>query len=100
MAGLSIYPSIPAPGTDLPSLQAALSAMRQTLTMVIINAQNPDPNYTPSSAAQVFITNARLQKLGVISSPNQLGSQGATPMSARQAAAMVGIINRSRRGRR
>jgi hypothetical protein len=60
MAGKSIYPSIPSSGNDIPSIQAAMTAMRQTMTMVIMNAQTPDPNYTPSSAAQVFVTNAQL----------------------------------------
>jgi hypothetical protein len=39
-----------------------LLAIKQTLQMIIINAQEPNPNYTPSSAAQVFVTNAALQR--------------------------------------
>ena len=56
----SIYPSIPSPGKDPESMRACLDAIRQTMTMIIINAQNPSPNYTPSSAAQIFVTNAQL----------------------------------------
>lgn len=56
----SIYPSIPSPGNDMDSIRATLDAIRQSMTMVIINAQEPNNNFTPSSAAQVFVTNARL----------------------------------------
>lgn len=63
--GRTIYPSIPDPGNTLATIVPCLVAMKQTLQMIIINAQNPNPNYTPSSAAQVFVTNARLSQLGV-----------------------------------
>jgi hypothetical protein len=61
----TIYPSIPDPGNTLQTIIPCLIAMKQTLQMIIINAQNPNPNYTPSSAAQIFVTNAKLQQLGV-----------------------------------
>lgn len=61
----TIYPSIPDPGNTLATIVPCLNAIKQTLQMIIINAQTPNPNYTPSSAAQVFVTNARLQQLGV-----------------------------------
>lgn len=62
MAGKSIYPSIPAPGKTPESMQVTLDAMRQAMTMVIINAQAPSANYAPSSAAQVFVTHSQLEK--------------------------------------
>lgn len=62
MAGKSIYPSIPSPGNDMDSIRATLDAVRQSMTMIIMNAQEPNSNYTPSSAAQVFVTNARLDQ--------------------------------------
>jgi hypothetical protein len=60
MAGKSIYPSIPSPGNDARSMRATLDAIQQSMTMIIMNAQSPSPNYTPSSAAQIFVTNAGL----------------------------------------
>ena len=62
MAGKSIYPSIPAPGKTPESMQVTLDAMRQAMTMVIINAQAPSANYAPSSAAQVFVTHSQLER--------------------------------------
>jgi hypothetical protein len=72
----SIYPSIPAPGNDLPSIQASLGAMRQSLNMLILNAQNPNPNFAPSSAAQVFVTHDQLKKLNLIGEAGPQGSKG------------------------
>jgi hypothetical protein len=60
MAGKSIYPSIPSPGNDARSMRVTLDAIQQSMTMIIMNAQSPSPNYTPSSAAQIFVTNAGL----------------------------------------
>jgi hypothetical protein len=57
----SIYPSIPSPGNDASSMRASIDAMRQTMTMLIMNAQHPSPNFTPSSAAQVFVTKEELK---------------------------------------
>lgn len=65
MASKTIYPSIPDPGSTLATIIPCLSAIKQTLQMIIINAQSPNPNYTPSSAAQIFVTNSRLSQLGV-----------------------------------
>lgn len=72
----SIYPSIPSPGNDLPSLQVTLGAMRQSLNMLILNAQNPNPNFAPSSAAQVFVTHAQLKKLNLVGEAGPQGSKG------------------------
>ncbi len=72
----SIYPSIPAPGGDINSIRASLDAMRQTLTMVIMNAQNPNPTFTPSSAAQVFVTKEELKATGVVGPAGPVGPQG------------------------
>ena len=77
MAGKSIYPSIPSPGNDMPSMRATLDAIRQTLTMITINAQVPSANYTPSSAAQIFVTKAELSQLGLLNS-----SGGSTKSNA------------------
>ena len=59
----SIYPSIPDPGGTLASHGAALQAIKQTLQLIILNAQSPNPTYTPSSAAQVFATQGQLTQL-------------------------------------
>ena len=72
----SIYPSIPSPGNDMPSMRASLDAMRQTLTMVIMNAQNPSSNFTPSSAAQVFVTQEQLKAGGLVGATGPAGPQG------------------------
>ena len=56
MPSKSIYPSIPSPGNDPESMRATLEALRQAMTMVILNAQVPNAGYAPSSAAQVFVT--------------------------------------------
>ena len=76
----SIYPSIPAPGNTSESQQATLNAMRQALTMVIMNAQEPSPNFTPSSAAQVFVTSAQLAKANTAASTtaSTVTSQGSS----------------------
>lgn len=63
MAGRTIYPSIPDPGNTLATIIPCLAAIKQTLQMIIINAQEPNPNYTPSSAAQIFVTKGDLNKL-------------------------------------
>ena len=72
----SIYPGIPSPGNDMPSMRATLDAMRQTLTMVIMNAQNPSFNFTPSSAAQVFVTKDQLKAGGLVGATGPAGPQG------------------------
>lgn len=72
----SIYPSIPSPGNDSASMRATLDAMRQTLTMVIMNAQKPNPNFTPSSASQVFVTQDELKATGVVGPSGPAGPQG------------------------
>jgi hypothetical protein len=72
----SIYPSIPAPGNDMPSINATLGAMRQSLNMLILNAQNPNPNFSPSAASQVFVTYDQLQKMGVQGQPGPQGAKG------------------------
>jgi len=59
----TIYPSIPDPGNSLDTIVPALTAMRQTLQMIIINSQAPNRNYAPSSAAQVFVTQNTLSAL-------------------------------------
>jgi hypothetical protein len=76
MAGKSIYPSIPAPGSDSASLLATVAALRQTVTLVIMNAQNPNPNYSPSAASQVFATKADLAASGVVGPTGATGAPG------------------------
>lgn len=76
MAGKSIYPSIPAPGNDLPSIRATLNALRQSMTMITMNAQAPSANFTPSSASQVFVTKDDLKAAGVQGDTGPAGPQG------------------------
>ena len=76
MAGKTIYPSIPSPGNDAASQRATLDAMRQTLTMITMNAQNPNPNFAPSSAAQIFVTKDELKASGVVGDQGPAGPQG------------------------
>lgn len=76
MAGKTIYPSIPAPGNDAPSMRATLDAMRQTLTMITMNAQAPSPNFTPSTASQIFVTKEDLKASGVVGAQGPAGPQG------------------------
>jgi hypothetical protein len=76
MAGKTIYPSIPAAGKDMASISAAVNAMRQSLTMITMNAQNPNPNFSASSAAQVFVTKAELAATGVVGAQGPAGPQG------------------------
>lgn len=76
MAGKSIYPSIPAPGNTPETMRATLDAMRQTLTMVILNAQNPNPNFSPSSASQTFVTHDQLKAMGIVGQQGSTGPQG------------------------
>lgn len=63
MAGRTIYPSIPDPGNTVATIVPCLVAIKQTLQMIIINAQDPNPNYTPSSAAQIFVTKGQIEQL-------------------------------------
>jgi hypothetical protein len=76
MAGKTIYPSIPAPGSDPASMRATLDALRQGFTMITMNAQNPNPNFAPSSAAQVFVTKDELKASGVVGAQGPAGPQG------------------------
>jgi hypothetical protein len=91
MAGKSIYPSVASPGNDANSQRAALDAIRQAMTMIIMNAQVPNSNYTPSSAAQVFVTNARLSTVvadQLAAGKNAVGARAA-PAAARAALAQA-----------
>ena len=63
MPSRSIYPSIPDPGNTVETMAPALLAIKQTLTMIILNSQSPSKNYTPSSAAQIFATQGQLTTL-------------------------------------
>ena len=76
MAGKSIYPSIPAPGKDPASMRATLDALRQSMTMITMNAQNPNSNFAPSSAAQVFVTKDELKATGIVGAQGPAGPQG------------------------
>jgi Collagen triple helix repeat (20 copies) len=74
--GKSIYPSIPMPGAALDTITPAVEALRQTINLIILNGLSPNPNYTPSETAQVFVTYAALSKLGVVGPPGPAGPQG------------------------
>jgi hypothetical protein len=50
--------------------------MRQTLTMITMNAQAPSPNFAPSSASQVFVTKEDLKASGVVGAQGPSGPQG------------------------
>lgn len=76
MAGKSIYPSIPSPGSTPESQRATLDALRQSMTMLIMNAQSPNPNFSPSAASQVFVTKDELAKTGVVGAQGPSGPQG------------------------
>ena len=68
-------------------MRATLDALRQTVTMIVMNAQIPDPNYTPSSAAQVFVTNAELSAAITAQTGRNLVGAAAAPAYARAALA-------------
>jgi hypothetical protein len=74
--GKSIYPSIPMPGAALDTITPAVEALRQTINLIILNGLSPNPNYTPSETAQVFVTYAALSKIGVVGPPGPMGPQG------------------------
>jgi hypothetical protein len=76
MAGKSIYPSIPAPGSDPASQRATLDALRQGFTLLTMNAQSPNPNFSASSASQVFVTKEDLKTTGVVGAQGPAGPQG------------------------
>ena len=76
MAGKSIYPSIPSPGNDPGTQRATLDALRQSMTMLIMNAQNPNPNFSPSAASQTFVTHDELKASGVVGAQGPSGPQG------------------------
>jgi hypothetical protein len=84
----SIYPSIPQPGKTQESVAACLDAVRQTLSMMILNAQSPSPNFSASSAAQIFVTRAQLVQLGLIT------PTGATKGALATASAPTTLVDR------
>lgn len=84
----SIYPSIPMSGSDLKTIVPAIEAMRQTLTLMILNGKSPNPNYTPSEAAQIFVTNAILAQSNLISSTGVFKSLPPQATTDAQAAAL------------
>jgi hypothetical protein len=73
----SIYPSIPMPGLTLNTLAPAVEALRQTVNLIILNGLSPNPGYTPSETAQVFVTYAALTKIGVVGPRGPQGPPGA-----------------------
>ena len=50
--------------------------MRQTMTMVILNAQKPNANFSPTSASQVFVTQDQLKAGGLVGDTGPPGPQG------------------------
>lgn len=72
----SIYPSIPVAGTDLGTITPAVEALRNTVNLIILNGLSPNPSYTPSQTAQVFVTYKALKDYGVVGPPGPPGAQG------------------------
>jgi hypothetical protein len=91
MAGPNIYPSIPAPGNTIDTITPCLNAMRQSLTMLILNAQNPNPNYTPSTAAQIFVTRANLQAVGLLNQQGSANVPTEAPMDGKKYVRQNGV---------
>lgn len=76
MAPRSIYPSIPAPSPDIQGILSSVNAMRQTLSMITLNAQDPTANLSASTASQIFVTQAQLKNLVTTGVPGPAGPQG------------------------
>jgi hypothetical protein len=72
----SIYPSIPMPGAALDTITPAVEALRQAVNLIILNGLSPNPSYTPSETAQVFVTYAALTKIGVVGPRGPQGPPG------------------------
>lgn len=91
MPSNSIYPAIPMPGKDPSTYLPALEAMRQVINLIVLNGLSPNPNYTPSQAAQIFVTNAILARGGFI--PLGKPAFSALPVNAANdaAAAAAGV---------
>jgi hypothetical protein len=53
------FPSIPIPSADIPSMYQAVSAIRQTVQLLIVNQQQPSQP-TLTKAAQIFATTAHV----------------------------------------
>jgi hypothetical protein len=71
------YPSIPIPSADVPSIHQAVSAIRQTVSLLIVNQQSSSQEIL-AKAAQVFATtdhvNNALKSISL--TPGPAGPQG------------------------
>ena len=77
MAPRSIYPiHPPAPSPDIQGILSSVNAMRQTLSMITLNAQDPTANLSASTASQIFVTQAQLKNLVTTGVPGPAGPQG------------------------
>lgn len=64
------------PGMNMSTLQPTVEALRQTVNLIILNGLSPNPNYTPSETAQVFVTYAAIKDLGIVGPRGPEGPQG------------------------
>ena len=75
----------------LDTIVPTINAMRQTITMLILNAQNPNPNFTPSTAAQIFVTRANLQTMGLVNSQGSSNVTEEAPMDGKKYVRQNGV---------
>ena len=71
------YPSLPIPTADIPSLHNAALAMRQTISLLIVNQQVPsEPTLT--KASQIFATNENIGRIvqNISAIPGPAGEAG------------------------
>ena len=71
------YPSLPIPTADVPSLHNAALAMRQTISLLIVNQQAPsEPTLT--KASQIFATTEGIGRIvqNISAIPGPVGEAG------------------------
>jgi hypothetical protein len=71
----SPYPSIPVPTNTIASMYAAMLQMRQTIQLLIVNAQAPS-QATLEQASQIFATSTDFQALSTAVAAGAPGPQG------------------------
>jgi hypothetical protein len=77
MPSNSPYPSIPVPTNTVVSMYNAMLTMRQTIQLLIVNAQTPS-GPTLEAASQIFAKSSALESItGTVGPPGPPGVQGA-----------------------